>query len=184
MKTNVSKSVLRREVKKETKKLNRSPFGVMNTINKNRDQEKIKRYLDFYGIKKVDLSMLLSFELGDGLPVFCKLKRLSDIETLDGNELKVVQIGKKYFEYVPIRFDEDDFFASLENLLQINQEKEKREKAAKEKAAKEKAAKIETKKAEKRESKINATLQALKVEFLDASEDMLLQIAERIVDAA
>lgn len=27
-------------------------------------------------------------------------------------------------------------------------------------------------------------LQALKVEFLDASEDMLLQIAERIVDAA
>lgn len=109
MKTNVSKSVLRREAKKETKKLNRSPFGVMNTINKNRDQEKIKRYLDFYGIKKVDLSMLLSFELGDGLPVFCKLKRLSDIETLDGNELKVVQIGKKYFEYVPIRFDEDDF---------------------------------------------------------------------------
>ena len=175
MKTNVSKSVLRREAKKETKKLNRSPFGVMNTINKNRDQEKIKRYLDFYDIKKVDLSMLLSFELGDGLPVFCKLKRLSDIETLDGNELKVVQIGKKYFEYVPIRFDEDDFFASLESLLQINQEKEKREKAAKEKAAK---------KAEKRESKINATLQALKVEFLDASEDMLLQIAERIVDAA
>ena len=178
MKTNVSKSVLRREAKKETKKLNRSPFGVMNTINKNRDQEKIKRYLDFYGIKKVDLSMLLSFELGDGLPVFCKLKRLSDIETLDGNELKVVQIGKKYFEYVPIRFDEDDFFASLESLLQINQAKEKLEKAAKEKA------KIETKKAEKRESKINATLQALKVEFLDASEDMLLQIAERIVDAA
>ena len=123
--------------------------------------------------------MLLSFELGDGLPVFCKLKRLSDIETLDGNELKVVQIGKKYFEYVPIRFDEDDFFASLESLLQINQAKEKLEKAAKEKAAK-----IETKKAEKRESKINATLQALKVEFLDASEDMLLQIAERIVDAA
>lgn len=40
--------------------------------------------------------MLLSFELGDGLPVFCKLKRLSDIETLDGNELKVVQIGKKW----------------------------------------------------------------------------------------
>lgn len=182
MKTNVSKSVLRREAKKETKKLNRSPFGVMNTINKNRDQEKIKRYLDFYGIKKVDLSMLLSFELGDGLPVFCKLKRLSDIETLDGNELKVVQIGKKYFEYVPIRFDEDDFFASLESLLQINQAKEKQEKQ--EKAAKEKAAKKETKKAEKRESKINATLQALKIEFLDASEDMLLQIAERIVDAA
>lgn len=174
MKTNVSKSVLRREAKKETKKLNRSPFGVMNTINKNRDQEKIKRYLDFYGIKKVDLSMLLSFELGDGLPVFCKLKRLSDIETLDGNELKVVQIGKKYFEYVPIRFDEDDFFASLEGLLQINQAKEKQEKAAKK----------ETKKAEKRESKINATLQALKIEFLDASEDMLQQIAERIVDAA
>lgn len=174
MKTNVSKSVLRREAKKETKKLNRSPFGVMNTINKNRDQEKIKRYLDFYGIKKVDLSMLLSFELGDGLPVFCKLKRLSDIETLDGNELKVVQIGKKYFEYVPIRFDEDDFFASLEGLLQINQAKKKLEKAAKK----------ETKKAEKRESKINATLQALKIEFLDASEDMLQQIAERIVDAA
>lgn len=179
MKTNVSKSVLRREAKKETKKLNRSPFGVMNTINKNRDQEKIKRYLDFYGIKKVDLSMLLSFELGDGLPVFCKLKRLSDIETLDGNELKVVQIGKKYFEYVPIRFNEDDFFASLESLLQINQAKEKLEKAAKEKAAKK-----ETKKAEKRESKINATLQALKIEFLDASEDMLQQIAGRIVDAA
>ena len=53
-----------------------------------------------------------------------------------------------------------------------------------EKAAKEKAEKKETKKAEKRESKINATLQALKIEFLDASEDMLLQIAERIVDAA
>lgn len=174
MTTNVSKSVLRREAKKETKKLNRSPFGVMNTINKNRDQEKIKRYLDFFGIKKVDLSMLLSFELGDGLPVFCKLKRLSDIETLDGNELKVVQIGKKYYEYVPIRFDEDDFFASLESLLQINQAKKKIEKAAK----------IETKKAEKRETKIKATLQALKLEFLDASEDMLQQIAERIVDAA
>ena len=37
MKTNVSKSVLRRDVKKVTKKLNRSPFAVMNTINKNRD---------------------------------------------------------------------------------------------------------------------------------------------------
>ena len=178
MTTKVSKSVLRRDVKKVTKKLNRSPFAVMNTINKNRDQEKIKRYLDFYGIKKVDLSMLLSFELGDGLPV-CKLKRLSDIETLDGNELKVVQIGKTYYEYVPIKFDEDDFFASLEGLLRINQAKEKKEKAAKEKATK-----IETKKAEKRETKIKATLQALKLEFLDASEDMLQQIAERIVDAA
>ena len=123
--------------------------------------------------------MLLSFELGDGLPVFCKLKRLSDIETLDGNELKVVQIGKTYYEYVPIKFDEDDFFASLEGLLRINQAKEKKEKAAKEKATK-----IETKKAEKRETKIKATLQALKLEFLDASEDMLQQIAERIVDAA
>lgn len=98
---------------------------------------------------------------------------------MDGNELKVVQIGKKYLEYVPIRFDEDDFFASLESLQKINQAKEKLEKAAKEKAAKK-----ETKKAEKRESKINATLQALKKEFLDASEDMLQQIAERIVDAA
>lgn len=174
MTTKVSKSVLRRDVKKVTKKLNRSPFAVMNTINKNRDQEKIKRYLDYYGIKKVDLSMLLSFELGDGLPVFCKLKRLSDIEILDGNELKVVQIGKTYYEYVPIKFDEDDFFASLEGLLRINQAKEKKEKATK----------IETKKAEKRETKIKATLQALKLEFLDASEDMLQQIAERIVDAA
>lgn len=187
MEKNVSKSQVKKEAINVLTQEMISPFAVMNAINKNRNNPAIAEALKLYGIdKKISLENLLSINTGGERDIFCKLRKVSDIEYLDGNELKVIRIKNNYFEYVPIKFTINEFFASMDSILKINNEQKRIQEAESKQAEKllAKETKKETKKAEKRESKINATLQALKLEFLDASEDMLLQIAERIVDAA
>lgn len=119
MEKNVSKAIVKRNAVKELNSILKSPFAVMNLINKNRESENIKPLMDLYKIEKIEkieLSMLLHVTTG-GAPVFCKLQKISDIEFLDGNELKVILIGKTYYEYIPIKFSVSAFFQSLEGAI-------------------------------------------------------------------
>lgn len=49
---NVSKAVVKRNAVKELNSILKSPFAVMNLINKNRESENIKPLMDLYKIEK------------------------------------------------------------------------------------------------------------------------------------
>lgn len=52
MEKNVSKAVVKRNAVKELNSILKSPFAVMNLINKNRESENIKPLMDLYKIEK------------------------------------------------------------------------------------------------------------------------------------
>lgn len=192
MEKNVSKAIVKRNAVKELNSILKSPFAVMNIINKNRERENIKQLLDLYGIETIELSMLLHVTTG-GAPVFCKLQKVTDIEYLDGDELKVIQIGKAYYEYVPITFSVSAFFQSLEGAMKVAAEAEKAKKAAEKAAEKaKKAAEKLTKKATERAAKksekdskqIAKKAKELSEKYKDVPENILLQIAEDLLKKA
>lgn len=150
----------------------------MNLINKNRESENIKPLMDLYKIEKIELSMLLHVTTG-GAPVFCKLQKVYDIEYLDGNELKVIQIGKNYYEYIPIKFSVSAFFQSLEAAIKVASEAKKAKKAT------EKSTIKRTKKATETTSKqIAKKAKELSEKYKDVPENILLQIAEDLLKKA
>lgn len=178
MEKNVSKAIVKRNAVKELNSILKSPFAVMNLINKNRESENIKPLMDLYNIEKIELSMLLHVTTG-GAPVFCKLQKVSDIEYLDGNELKVIQIGKNYYEYIPIKFSVSAFFQSLEAAIKVASEAEKAKKAT------EKSTIKRTKKATETTSKqIAKKAKELSEKYKDVPENILLQIAEDLLKKA
>lgn len=178
MEKNVSKAIVKRNAVKELNSILKSPFAVMNLINKNRESENIKPLMDLYKIEKIELSMLLHVTTG-GAPVFCKLQKVSDIEFLDGNELKVIQIGKTYYEYIPIKFSVSAFFQSLEAAIKVASEAEKAKKAT------EKSTIKRTKKATETTSKqIAKKAKELSEKYKDVPENILLQIAEDLLKKA
>lgn len=119
--------------------------------------------------------MLLHVTTG-GAPVFCKLQKVSDIEFLDGNELKVIKIGKTYYEYIPIKFSVSAFFQSLEAAIKVASEAEKAKKAT------EKSIIKRTKKATETTSKqIAKKAKELSEKYKDVPENILLQIAEDLL---
>lgn len=178
MEKNVSKAVVKRNAVKELNSILKSPFAVMNLINKNRESENIKPLMDLYKIEKIELSMLLHVTTG-GAPVFCKLQKVSDIEFLDGNELKVIKIGKTYYEYIPIKFSVSAFFQSLEAAIKVASEAEKAKKAT------EKSIIKRTKKATETTSKqIAKKAKELSEKYKDVPENILLQIAEDLLKKA
>ena len=178
MEKNVSKAIVKRNAVKELNSILKSPFAVMNLINKNRESENIKPLMDLYKIEKIELSMLLHVTTG-GAPVFCKLQKVSDIEYLDGNELKVIQIGKNYYEYIPIKFSVSAFFQSLEAAIKVASEAEKAKKAT------EKSTIKRTKKATETTSKqIAKKAKELSEKYKDVPENILLQIAEDLLKKA
>lgn len=185
MEKNVSKATVKRNAVKELNSILKSPFAVMNLINKSRESENIKQLLDLYGIEKIELSMLLHVTTG-GAPVFCKLQKVTDIEYLDGNELKVIQIGKAYYEYIPIKFSVSAFFQSLEGAMKVAAEAEKAKKAAEKAAEKrtKKATEKSAKRIENRAKKVAAKAKELQKEFSDLPESVILQLAEKFVPAA
>ena len=185
MEKNVSKAIVKRNAVKELNSILKSPFAVMNLINKNRESENIKPLMDLYKIEKIELSMLLHVTTG-GAPVFCKLKKVSDIEFLDGNELKVIQIGKTYYEYIPIKFSVSAFFQSLEGAMKIASEAEKAKKAAEKAAEKltKKATERAAKKSEKQSKQIAKKAKELSEKYKDVPENILLQIAEDLLKKA
>ncbi len=185
MEKNVSKAIVKKNAVKELNSILKSPFAVMNLINKNRESENIKKLMDLYGIDKLELSMLLHVTTG-GAPVFCKLQKISDIEYLDGNELKVIQIGKNYFEYVPIKFSVSAFFSSLESAIKIAKEEERLRKLQEKETAKKekKATESKAKREEKRAAKVVAKAKELKEKFTDLPDQMIMQLAEEFFKAA
>lgn len=177
---NVSKATVKRNAVKELNSILKSPFAVMNLINKSRESESIKQLLGLYGIEKIELSMLLHVATG-GVPVFCKLQKVTDIEYLNGNELKVIQIGKAYYEYVPITFSVSAFFQSLEGAIKVAAEAEKAKKAAEKRTKK--ATERSAKRIENRAKKVTAKAKDLQKEFSDLPESVILQLAEKFVPA-
>lgn len=178
---NVSKATVKRNAVKELNSILKSPFAVMNLINKSRESENIKQLFGLYGIEKIELSMLLHVATG-GAPVFCKLQKVTDIEYLNGNELKVIQIGKAYYEYVPITFSVSAFFQSLEGAIKVAAEAEKAKKAAEKRTKK--ATERSAKRIENRAKKVAAKVKELQKEFSDLPESVILQLAEKFVPAA
>lgn len=178
MEKNVSKAIAKKNAVKELNSILKSPFAVMNLINKNRDSENIKNLMDIYGIEKIELSMLLHVTTG-GAPVFCKLQKVSDIDFLDGNELKVIQIGKKYYEYIPIKFSVSAFFQSLESAMKVAAEAEKQKKQAEKRSAVNSAKRIAN-----RAAKVAAKAKELKEKFADLPDNMIMQLAEEFFKAA
>jgi hypothetical protein len=182
---NVSKAIVKKNAVKELNSILKSPFAVMNLINKNRESENIKKLMDLYGIDKLELSMLLHVTTG-GAPVFCKLQKVSDIEYLNGDELKVIKIGQNYFEYVPIKFSVSAFFQSLESAMKVTAEAEKAKKQAeKAKAKREKRSADNTeKRIANRAAKVAAKAKELKEKFADLPDNMIMQLAEEFFKAA
>lgn len=185
MEKTMSKAILKKNAVKELNSILKSPFAVMNLINKNRESENIKKLMDLYGIDKLELSMLLYVTTG-GAPVFCKLQKVSDIEYLNGDELKVVRIGQNYFEYVPIKFTVSAFFASLESAMKIAKEEERLKKQQEKAAAKKakKATESKAKKEEKRAAKVAAKAKELKEKYADLPDNIIMQLAEEFFKAA
>lgn len=185
MEKNVSKVIAKKNAVKELNSILKSPFAVMNLINKNRDSENIKNLMDIYGIDKIELSMLLHVTTG-GAPVFCKLQKISDIDFLDGNELKVIQIGKNFYEFVAIKFSVSAFFQSLESAMKVAAEAEKQKKQAeKSKAKREKRSAVNSaKRIANRAAKVAAKAKELKEKFADLPDNMIMQLAEEFFKAA
>lgn len=160
-----------------------SPFAVMNAINKNRNNPEIAELLQMYGIsKKMQITDLLSINTGGEKDIFCKLQKVSDIEYLDGNELKVIHIKKNWYEYTPIRFTIREFFASLEAAKKVNAEAEKL-KAEVEKAETQKAARQAVKEA-LRATKVEELAKTISLKYPDMSPERCKEIAETMLNAA
>lgn len=181
-KAKVSKATVKKNAVKELNSILKSPFAVMNLINKNRESENIKKLMDLYGIDRLELSMLLHVTTG-GAPVFCKLQKVSDIEYLNGDELKVIKIGQNYFEYVPIKFSVTAFFQSLESAMKVAAEAEKQRKLQ-EKATNKKKVVNSEKKIANRAAKVAAKAKELKEKFADLPDNMIMQLAEEFFKAA
>ena len=194
MEKNVSKSQVKKEAINVLTQEMISPFAVMNAINKNRNNPAIAEALKLYGIdKKMSLESLLSINTGSERDIFCKLRKVSDIDFLDGNELKVIRIKNNYFEYVPIKFTINEFFASMDSVLKINNEQKRIQEAENKQVEKQlakeakKANRQESKKAqakEKEAQRIAAKAKELSGEYTDVPENVLLQIAADLLKKA
>lgn len=109
-----------------------SPFAVINAINRNRKEAAVSEILTKYGVSgKIGLAHLLTVQDGER-DIVCKLQEVKAPEYLDGNELKVVKIGSKLYEYVPIKFTVSEFFSSLSSVERLGRLKEKALKREKE----------------------------------------------------
>lgn len=160
-----------------------SPFAAMNAINKNRNNPEIAELLQMYGIsKKMQITDLLSINTGGEKDIFCKLQKVSDIEYLDGNELKVIRIKKNWYEYTPILFTIREFFASLEAAQKVKAEAEKL-KAEAEKAEIRKAIK-QAEKESRISGKADELAKAIALQYPDMSADKCLEIAKIMLKAA
>lgn len=159
-----------------------SPFAVLNYINKKRTDPEIAPALEMYGIaNKMDLSMLLTINNGGERDIFCKLKKVSEIEYLNGDELQVIKIKNNYYEYIPIKFSVREFFASLEAFQKIQDEKNRIQEITKKET--ERKEKEEKAKAEKQQEKINQLAENLALQLPDLPKEKLLEIAKKSLAA-
>lgn len=191
MTTNVSKSVIEKNVINFVERELNSPFAVLNYINKNRKEPEIVAFLEAYNInRKLTLDDLCGLYDYTDKNIFCKLVRLNEENKPTYCSYKTIKIGNTVYEYIPVKFTVREFIKSLKSALKIQKENEKTAQmyAAlfenNEKKAAKKAAKKAGKRAENREKRIEKKANELKSEFADIPESVLRQLAVKLVDAA
>ena len=201
--TKMAKSALKKGVNELFNEVFASPFQVIKFVKKYKNDPRVANVLSYYGVQNLTLEMLLTYDNGTDRPVFCELKKVREIEYLTGYELQVIKIGKAFYELVPISFSVNDFFKSLDSMRKLQkEEKRKAEKAAqelerakakefkekeraenKERRKQERATAKKAKKEEEKVKKVAEKAKALASEFSDIPENVLLQIAAKMLAA-
>ena len=111
-----------------------SPFNVLNYINKNRSNkletgETIQDVLNTIGVKgKLQLNNLYNYVDGYGCETIAKLETYKKHGyRLPGNALGLVDVYGTYYVALPLRYTLNDFFASINSVVEIQNAKAKKE---------------------------------------------------------
>lgn len=175
--TKVNKKTVK-AIENDFSKVMLSPFAVLNYINKNRSNkletgETIQDVLNTIGVKgKLQLNNLYNYVDGYGREIIAKLETYKKHGYhLPDNALGLVDVCGVYYVALPLRYTLNDFFASINSVVEIqNAERKKEERYNKiwEKIDKE-CAKEANKELKQREKDIKRLVKSLKKVPLYAS---------------
>ena len=131
--TKVNKKTVK-AIENDFSKVMLSPFAVLNYINKNRSNkletgETIQDVLNTIGVKgKLQLNNLYNYVDGYGRETIAKLETYKKHGyRLPGNALGLVDVCGVYYVALPLRYTLNDFFASINSVVEIQNAETKKE---------------------------------------------------------
>lgn len=131
--TKVNKKTVK-AIENDFSKVMLSPFAVLNYINKNRSNkletgETIQDVLNTIGVKgKLQLNNLYNYADGYGREIIAKLETYKKHGyRLPDNALGLVSVCGAYYVALPLRYTLNDFFASINSVVEIQNAKAKKE---------------------------------------------------------
>lgn len=131
--TKVNKKTVK-AIENDFSKVMLSPFNVLNYINKNRSNkletgETIQDVLNTIGVKgKLQLNNLYNYVDGYGRETIAKLETYKKHGyRLPGNALGLVDVCGVYYVALPLRYTLNDFFASINSVVEIQNAEAKKE---------------------------------------------------------
>lgn len=131
--TKVNKKTVK-AIENDFSKVMLSPFAVLNYINKNRSNkletgETIQDVLNTIGVKgKLQLNNLYNYADGYGREIIAKLETYKKHGyRLPDNALGLVSVCGAYYVALPLRYTLNDFFASINSVIEIQNAKAKKE---------------------------------------------------------
>ena len=131
--TKVNKKTVK-AIENDFSKVMLSPFAVLNYINKNRSNkletgETIQDVLNTIGVKgKLQLNNLYNYVDGYGRETIAKLETYKKHGyRLPGNALGLVDVCGVYYVALPLRYTLNDFFASINSVVEIQNAEAKKE---------------------------------------------------------
>lgn len=131
--TKVNKKTVK-AIENDFSKVMLSPFAVLNYINKNRSNkletgETIQDVLNTIGVKgKLQLNDLYNYVDGYGRETIAKLETYKKHGyRLPDNALGLVSVCGTYYVALPLRYTLNDFFASINSVVEIQNAETKKE---------------------------------------------------------
>lgn len=131
--TKVNKKTVK-AIEDDFSKVMLSPFAVLNYINKNRSNkletgETIQDVLNTIGVKgKLQLDNLYNYVDGYGRETIAKLETYKKHGyRLPGNALGLVDVCGVYYVALPLRYTLNDFFASINSVVEVQNAEAKKE---------------------------------------------------------
>ena len=131
--TKVNKKTVK-AIENDFSKVMLSPFAVLNYINKNRSNkletgETIQDVLNTIGVKgKLQLNNLYNYVDGYGRETIAKLETYKKHGyRLPDNALGLVDVCGVYYVALPLRYTLNDFFASINTVVEIQNAEAKKE---------------------------------------------------------
>ena len=131
--TKVNKKTVK-AIENDFSKVMLSPFAVLNYINKNRSNkletgETIQDVLNTIGVKgKLQLNNLYNYVDGYGRETIAKLETYKKHGyRLPDNALGLVDVCGVYYVALPLRYTLNDFFASINSVVEIQNAEAKKE---------------------------------------------------------